>query len=320
MEELLSKYFSRDASLDEIKSVEDWRSASEENAKVYLDYKKLWLVAGSFEKPNEAMLASILYDSSNGAPFEVIPLWNQKIFRIAAAVVIALGIVFTLMKNSSQNPYGEIVSEVTRFELPDGSIATLQRGGSISIGDFDQSRDVTLIGKAFFEVERNPDKPFIVNTKNAFVKVLGTSFLVNAPQEDNSVVVMVNSGQVSFSQNPDQFGNKALEIKILKGEMGIINLGEKGIKKKNLKDDNYLAWKTKQVNFRSTDLKEVSSIVEDMYGVKYEFESNSTMNCKLTAKFDQKSADEITELIAQTFGLGVEKNDKGYLLKGEGCR
>ncbi|MFY0605422.1 MAG: FecR domain-containing protein [Cyclobacteriaceae bacterium] len=319
MEELLSKYFSGEATDEEIQAVEDWRMESKDNAKSFFEAKKVWLASTPVEEPNQVVLTNILSNHEDDNSLEVIPLWNQPIFRIAAAIVLVLGVVFSLLKNNDTNVYGEPVSEVTSFDLPDGSVATLQRGASITIGDFSQSRDVELVGKAFFEVEKNPDKPFTVVTKNASVRVLGTSFVVDASEESNAVEVLVRTGKVTFAQNTEQFGQQSLKIDLEKGEMGIIKLGEKGIKKKNLKDENYLAWKTKNVNFKSTDLQEVAAVVEDMYGVKYQFDSQRTKTCKLTAKFEKKSADEITNLIAQTFGLSVEKSTDGYLFRGEGC-
>ncbi len=319
MEEVLVKYFAGEATIDERKSVESWRSDSEENAKSFLEFKKIWLASTPKESPNGIMLEQILA-SDEEIRIEVQPIWTQKLFKLAAAVIIGLGVVFAVLKKESTQPYGEVVAEVTEFKLPDGSVATLQRGASITIGDFETTREVDLHGKAFFDVTKNPNKPFIVTTKNASVQVLGTSFLVNAPENAASVEVMVSTGKVAFAQRSELFGSDALKIDLVKGEMGIIKLGEKGIKKKNIKDENHLSWKTKDVSFKRSNLNEVSNMVADMYDVKFSFAGVESGNCTLTAQFEDKNPAEMADIIAKTFDFEVKQVGTEYIFSGAGCQ
>ncbi|VXD12053.1 FecR family protein [Marinoscillum sp. 108] len=318
MEEVLSKYFSGEASDEEIKSVHEWRSATENNSKEFLEFKKIWLASQPIEEGNPAMLNSILADEES-AP-KIIPIWNQKIFRIAAAIIVALGLVFALYPKKADNHYGQVVATVTPFELPDGTIATLQRGASITIGDFKDKREVFLTGKAFFEVERNENKPFIVNTTNVLVEVLGTSFVVDAREERNAVEVMVSSGSVAMAQNPEVFGRRAMKINLEKGEMGIIQVGERGIKKRKITDDNFLSWKTRVITFKSTSLNEVSKTMNEVYGVTFDYENQMLKNCVLTAKFNEKTVDEVVDIIAETFNFTYVKTADKILFTGNSCK
>lgn len=318
MEEILGKYFAGEASEVEINQVNEWRSATETNSKAFFEYKKIWLATTPKEAPDQALLDEILEEDE--APFEVVPLWNQKLFRIAAALVVALGLVFLLLKNSQQPEYDQVVTEVTEYTLPDGSVATLQKGASISIGDFKDVRSVSLIGKAFFEVKKNDQKPFMVTTSGAVVKALGTSFVVHAPEGLNEAEVMVSSGKVSFAQNPKVFGKKAMKISLEQGEMGVIKSGEQGIRKQKIMDANYLAWKTKMLSFKKTSLADVSKTIEDVYGVSVEFEHPALRKCSLTAKFKDKSVDEVIEIIAKTFGITYVREGNKVLLRGETCQ
>ncbi|MEQ8582917.1 MAG: FecR domain-containing protein [Marinoscillum sp.] len=318
MEEVLSKYFSGEATDEEIKSVHEWRSATENNSKEFLEFKKIWLSAQPLEEGNQAMLNSILADEES-AP-KIIPIWNQKFFRIAAAIIVALGLVFALYPKKADNPYGQVVAEVTPFELPDGSVATLQRGASITIGDFKDKREVFLTGKAFFEVERNEEKPFVVNTTNVLVEVLGTSFVVDARLEKSAVEVMVSSGKVAMAQNPEVFGRRAMKINLEKGEMGIIQVGERGIKKRKIIDDNFLSWKTGVITFKSTSLNEVSKTMNEVYGVTFDYENQMLKNCVLTARFNDKTVDEVIEIIAETFNFTYVKTNDKVLFTGNSCK
>src|SRR5690606_7580202 len=60
------------------------------------------------------------------------------------------------------------------------------------------SREVKLEGEAYFDVAKNPNKPFVIRTKGAVVQVLGTSFVVRNYEGDHSVQTVVEEGIVSF--------------------------------------------------------------------------------------------------------------------------
>lgn len=317
MEEILARYFLGEATEKEIKEVEVWRSATESNAKEFFEFKKIWLTSQPFDAPDEVLLASILDESE--PEFRVVPLWESRIFQLAAAIVIIFGIVFSIIKlTEAETPSGQFVAEITVYDLPDGSKVTLQQGGKIDIGDFETSRDIALTGKAFFEVKRNPDKPFRIKTSDALVEVLGTSFVVDAAVDDD-VEVMVTTGKVAFSQNPEVFGSDAMTIQLEKGEKGVIRAGEIGIKKEPLENENYLAWKTGYMVFKKQPLSEVTQLLEDVYGIPFEFENPSIKDCKLTARFKEKEVKEILIIIAKTFDLDYSEKSGKFILKGDGC-
>ena len=105
--------------------------------------------------------------------------------------------VFTVTTIQKEAPPGRKVT--TR--LPDGSVVMLNSGSQISFpeqfkGD---SREISLTGEAFFEVEHNPEIPFIVSMNGDKVRVLGTSFNIRSYPEDSVVQVSVATGRVSYS-------------------------------------------------------------------------------------------------------------------------
>ncbi|MEQ8470421.1 MAG: FecR domain-containing protein [Marinoscillum sp.] len=319
MEELLVKYLSGDASNEEKEQVLEWRRSSRENSEAFLSYKKTWAMTERREVPNPDSLASILNENVE-MPI-IIPLWKQRPIQVAAAMIIVLcGVLYFFQPNNSGQSLGKIVAVKTEFELPDGSKVTVQRGGSIDLINFnDEVREVELKGKAYFDIKRNESKPFLINTKGAIIRVLGTSFVVNSLADQHATEVMVESGVVAFSQNPKVFGGSAMEITLNRGEMGIIQIGERGIKKKNISDANYLAWQNGIITFKNSELGEVSGILEDVYNVRIDFENPILEKCNLTAKFNKKSADEVIQIIAETFSLKVSKNGKLILFDGQSC-
>ncbi|MVM28978.1 DUF4974 domain-containing protein [Spirosoma sp. HMF4905] len=81
--------------------------------------------------------------------------------------------------------------------LSDGSSVVLQPGSRLSYPDTFQQREVYLTGKAFFEIVKDPARPFLVYTHGIATKVLGTSFMVDAPESGEPIKVAVKTGRVA---------------------------------------------------------------------------------------------------------------------------
>ncbi len=321
MEELLAKYFSSEASQEEKAKVEQWRGESEENAKSFLNYKTVWIETNKKFDVNENILHSIVGDEQQPQSIKVLPLWQQRSFQLAASVIVIMGLVFYLVQSGpADQPYDQVLSQKTNFELPDGSEVTVQKGGSLSLGDFETMREVTITGKAYFDVERDENKEFIIHTSGADVKVLGTSFVVNTNAENLTTEVLVESGLVAFTQNEKYFGKRGMEIQLEKGEMGIIVVGERGIKKRKISDVNYLAWQNEVLTFNKSRMSDVSNVLEDVYGLDVAFENPALQGCYLTAKYNRKPAEEVVDLIAKTFNMTYEIEADVVTFNGEGCQ
>jgi transmembrane sensor len=95
-------------------------------------------------------------------------------------------------------PMGSRVS----FSLPDGTKGMLNSGSRLGYTlPFKYNRKVQLEGEAWFEVARDEDHPFEINTGNSMVRVLGTSFNMSAYPSENYVEVVLQQGKVEFQNN-----------------------------------------------------------------------------------------------------------------------
>jgi transmembrane sensor len=143
--------------------------------------------------------------------------------RIAAILFIPLFIAFLIMY-SHENTHNETISfaEIhspfgtrTNFYLPDGSTGWLNGGSSLKFPTHfnGKSRDVKLVGEAYFNVTSNHKKPFFVSTRNVEIKVFGTSFNVMAYADEQITEVTLERGKVEVFKK----ANNAIEsIGILK--------------------------------------------------------------------------------------------------------
>jgi ferric-dicitrate binding protein FerR (iron transport regulator) len=196
--------------------------------------------------------------------------------------------------------------------LPDGSIVSLNADSKLEYPkEFNgNERNVKLTGEAFFNVTKNTEKPFVIETDNAEVRVLGTSFNVNTKLPENKVEVFVETGLVELKRRNN--GNEKLLIK--PGDVGVLTKDK--LEKSVNKNNNIIAWKTHEIIFREDKLSDVIHILNRVYNINIICENQEVLNLKYTSTFVNQEISSVINVICVTFDLKVEyKNDKIYLIK-----
>ncbi len=245
----------------------------------------------------------------------------QMILRIAAVVALAflLGALgyqyFYKSAFVSQNQMVVLSEPLNSFELPDGTKVSMNSDSKLYFPEkFEgNTREITLEGEAFFDVEPNPTKPFIINAGKAQIKVLGTSFNVNAYPGSDKVEVIVKTGKVRVARkttNASAIG----ELILAPGDRGtLLNANDVLLKSKN-DDDNFLAWKTHNLIFRETSLGDVIATLEKVYKTDIDIADDETKKLLLTGQYNDYSLDFILEVIASTLQLEITKEGNRYFL------
>ncbi len=136
---------------------------------------------------------------------------NKKWYWAAAILVIASTGLFALTqlnKGEKNNALASYVNEVStrpgsksKIQLPDGSMVWLNAGSKLTYTkDFGKkNREVVLTGEAFFDVTKNPEKPFLIQTNSINIKVLGTAFNVKAYPEDKQTETSLIRGNIEVT-------------------------------------------------------------------------------------------------------------------------
>lgn len=246
--------------------------------------------------------------------------------KTAAILVLAMfigsSIYFLNEKKINQTKTAEVMVDdmgLSQIELSDGTIVTLNRDTKINYPDKfgSDKREVSIEGEAFFEVAPNPNKPFIIRAGEATIKVLGTSFSVNAYPENDKVEVVVETGKVKFSKPDTKTQQSTNEVILDPGDKGTYINTSKLLTKSLNDDPNFLAWKTHKLIFSKTSLKEVIKQLNKVYHVQIETADPNLNKLLLNAHFEQEPLSFILEVISTTHGLKVEKQGEHYLLKKE---
>ncbi|MCR9264217.1 MAG: FecR domain-containing protein [Flavobacteriaceae bacterium] len=224
--------------------------------------------------------------------------------RVAASVAILLGFGYLAFTKFDQEPVQEAVLEVVRttdwgqkleLTLSDGTLVRLNSGSSLKFPDrFEgNTREVELEGEAFFDVARNPDKPFVIKSDEVRTTVLGTSFNVNTYSHNQHIAVTVATGKVEVASRDDK-------IFLGPNEQGVFNRNTKAISKEQTDISAYLNWKEGILSFEDAALTEVTASLERWYGVTLMFENDSLGDCHLTATYTNETLGEVLESIVYT--------------------
>lgn len=150
--------------------------------------------------------------------------------------------------------------------LSDGTKVWLNAASSLSYpASFTgKERRVELVGEAYFEVHHNASQPFIVSTRGQQIRVLGTSFNVNAYQDENKTVTTLVNGRVQLSRDGK---NEAPQLH--PGEQSV--LAGAGFEITEVDASLFVAWKDGQFRFKATPLTEVMRQIERWYNLDVDY-------------------------------------------------
>jgi transmembrane sensor len=217
------------------------------------------------------------------------------------------------MLNQIIIPYGN----QSRVVLSDSTVVWLNAGSRLIYPTLfkDKTREVMLIGEAFFDVAKNPAKPFIVKTSGIDIKVLGTQFNVSAYEEDEVIQTVLKEGSVDIRSNGSLFFEHSVVIK--PDQMATFNKTSSDTKVYNVNADTYTLWTKGLISFEDIDLNRVIKKVERFYNISVSFSDPEKKIMRISGKLDLKQGrKEVMEYLEKVSLSRFEqiKEDK-YIIK-----
>ena len=323
IDELLARYLAGETSAEQSVVVNEWINNSDENRKYFEQMKTIFNKAslpGAREHFNtdrawEALEKKI---ASRRKPIPLYRKWSDNPFlRIAAGLLLlmAVGLFAYKFFDAGVGNAVEVISDL-RSEadtLPDGSGVFLNRRTRIEY-EFQKDKGThtaKLVGEAYFNINHDPAKTFIVEAEGTFIKDIGTSFNVKAYPGSPTIEVVVEEGEVMF---------------YTEGDPGIyLKANGKGIYNKETRkftvsepEPNVTAYKTKFFSFNNSSLAEVVKTLNAVYPTRIVID-DAVRDCMLTVSFNDEDIHEIANVIAETLGLSVVRSADVINLNGSGC-
>lgn len=242
--------------------------------------------------------------------------------RIAAIILIifAVGYIWMLDQNEEsppaivknivkENPFGQ----KSTFTLPDGTVVNLNAGSSLSFPPVfsDSLRMVHLKGEAYFQVQHDSSRRFIVRSGDIYTTALGTSFNVRNFSEEDEVSIALVEGKVMIETGLN--GNEASYL--LPGEKLVYHSNTGLATKSGFDNELITGWKEGLLVFEDADLVDFIITLERWYGVKFQVEGVKQDTWHIKGKFNNESLEEILEGLSFSYDLKYKINENIVTLK-----
>lgn len=319
--DLLPLYYERKLDKEQIRIVEEWIEASDENRRIALQMEKLYMASDTLfalgQIDTEKALQQV-HDKMRLHKGFSLWTWTQ---RVAAILFVPLLIISFLERSSGKqsspvqmirlatNP-GMIASAT----LPDGTKVTLNSNSSLVYPSrFDSnSRDVKLEGEAFFKVTKDATHPFVVKTpQKAAVRVYGTQFDVEAYAADKNVTATLVDGSISMSY---ENGNRNwTERKIVPGQAIVYSAAKQNIQVAQAAVDVVTSWKDGKLIFKNTPFNEVLKSLSRRFNVDFIVKNPKCNEAFFTGVLEKQRLERILEYFTVSSNMRFKYNANGNI-------
>lgn len=304
---LLNRYLKSNANETETALVDAWyksyQSAEEE---VKVDEKEK-----SEIKKN--LLAKI---NKEHTPKKIIPIY----YRIAAAIAIVAATVAVFYQSKDRTTsvitYQTVAAkakQVKKVVLPDSSVVWLNAASSLRVPSHfaENVREVYLDeGEAFFEVTKNPEKPFIIHQNSFKVQVLGTSFNVRAYKKLSDIKVTVSTGKVQVSN-----AKKSLAVLTPQQEISFNKKTENYQVNPSVNDAEKSGWRDGEIHLKQASFKEICLVLKNSFNIHLKSQSSDINQYHFTVNIHTNmSVTEVLNLISAIHNSAYRKEGDVFVI------
>ena len=275
--ETLYRYFGNCATEEERNEVVTWAQASPENLKEFCRERNIY---------NAVLLST---DAIQHTQYDFRRHYRIQLLRIAAVVILLLSVAFGAFYFTLSDLIVPLYSltvpagNSNTLLLPDGTKVWLNAESTIKYPSsfMGLQRNIEIEGEAYLEVAHNRWRPFIVNTPNGKIKVLGTKFYVTSTTEEKDFMVSLIEGSVKISS-----GDKSATLK--PGYRAQFKDGE--FKQSVIRSLESELWKDGIYYFKNQSFAELMDGFEKCFGVKISIDREIQSNERYTGKFYRYNA------------------------------
>lgn len=328
-ERILERYLNHVATDAEVRQIEKWYSAleSENNYPVLTPEEEAII--------DQADLENIQKKIAEKRKKNIV--FRPLLSAAAALLIIGVIAIYSFTTDSVTSVNNKILSRLTDQEianssatvktvwLSDSSQVSLQPNSTIRISaDFNQhDRKIVLEGQAFFNVAHNIEKPFKVFTHDVVTTVLGTSFTINAPSDQEKITVIVQTGRVAVASGvneSDDSQTKKQEVVVTTNQQAVFNPETKELKASLIYNPVILNIpdRTKEI-FDEVPITDILRKIEKLYGVDIVFDEQALASCKITTAFFQEGLYERLDILSKAISATYTVEGTHIVFISKGC-
>lgn len=313
--ELLALYLAGEADEARREEVEAWAASATEHAEELRRMRELWELGARAAAVPEVdpdlawnKLEARIAEAEGNGRVRAIGSVNWTRWLGAAAMVAGLVLAVRWFFQPATTTY-LAQAQPAELVLADSSRAVLFPGSQLKEA-MGKQRAVRLEGRAYFEVRRDEQRPFTVEAGAMQVTVLGTAFEVADYDTAAFATVRVRNGHVRVVAGADT-------LDLLAGDH--VRYDKKRHQLERRPAPPMEVYGLRVLKFEGAPMAQVVQQLETLYKVRITLANERIAACRLTAEFNDEPIGGIVDVIAETFGLHVTRNDGGYQLDGDGC-
>lgn len=248
----------------------------------------------------------------------------HPMMAIAASIVVLLGVFWFYNAQISHKPAVNTLAFVEKstglgqkkkVSLPDGTSVFLNASSTLRIANnFDgEKREVYLEGEAWFDVKRDPQKPFIVHTGKIATQVLGTHFNVSAYHNDANITVSLVQGKVQVDMNNDP----AKRVILDPGKQMTYSKASEQARVTDFVADDITGWKENKLIFNYDSWSEAAKKLSRWYAIPVQLKDSTLLRCKLKGTFNNLPLAKVLEQIGMVSDITWKMEGKKVLISGK---
>lgn len=273
-EDIIIRYLENRCSEEDFILINNWMKESDENAAKLFRMEEIYHL-GKFPADTDELVAKAerrlgrRLEQDNQQKKRVFKLRNTLRYAaaIAAVLMMAAGFAYYL----SQDEKEELViasaayGQVREMILPDGTKVWLNQSSQLKYPRTFEGRErhVYLEGEAYFEVARNHERPFTVNSSAMDVRVLGTSFNIKCRPGNSIAETTLVEGEVEVKEKLDKG-----KITLSPGQKAVLNRVTGRMQVKQVDAKMEIVWHNDLIPFDKSSIFQIAAVLERFYGVK----------------------------------------------------
>jgi ferric-dicitrate binding protein FerR (iron transport regulator) len=247
------------------------------------------------------------------------PLWYAVAASILLFTVIGLVFIWHAQKPAPILTANNII-KTTRGQrkkmiLTDGSVIWLNPGSTLSYPSVftGATREIIFEGEAFFDIAHDKTHPFIVHSGKTAIKVLGTTFNINAYPNQQNMSVSLITGKVDFY-------NGALHHVLSPGKRIVYAIGTKNIKVESIEDAEIVTARRDGIyEYKNTRVEDIAEDINRNFNIKVNVEGD-VKNCLFYGRLKPgENPDQFLRKLGKVVNAEVIKQENTYTIKGGGC-
>lgn len=328
IEVMLADYFSGKSSDKDRAVIETWRTESCDNEEFFQEYRRSWEAVPLLKEMEQFnSFEALLKINSRISGRTVVKLWSY-LYKAAAILILPLiiysGYVTIQIFSNRKTPEKQLMMEtvsarqgmVSQFSLADGTKVWLNSGSELQFPTSftGTRREVKLKGEAFFEVKKDPNQPFRVDTKNLHIDDIGTSFNVASYEDEPQAEVILVEGEVKLSQGTV---TKKDFVTMHPGELAVYKENDSSIEIKDVDVDKYIAWRDGNLMFRDDSMEEVVKRLSRWFNIQIVINDPEIKNYAYRATFRNENLAQVLNLLKISAPIDYQIIDSKMLPNGE---